>query len=254
MRGEHPPDASEIQHRPEPPASREVLVLAADIGILERSHEASLLDLIPKEQALSIRRNRLSLDRQRRILARLLLAFGLGLLDGWDLRTGLDSLRHEPQGRPWIFGSSRPVSISHAGRWAVGGIGPARAANGIGVDAEEIRPMQAEDFRLVFSAREREEIRQAAVPASELIRRWTIKEAVLKAAGTGLLDDPLRIDTSGNGVSNGIRWRHLPLSEGYWLTVAGLPHGVPARLVTPSRDRLLASLEATAPGAAPGPA
>ncbi len=218
-----------------------MVVLAADIDILDHNLEQTLLGLMPDDQACPIRCNRQVKDRQRRILARLLLAYGLNLLDGWDVRTGLASLRQDRLGRPWISGSSRPASISHAGRWAVGCVGPADAHSGVGVDVEEIKPLDADDFSLVFTLHEREDIRKAGNPAEELIRRWTIKEAVLKAAGTGLLADPLRIDTAGNGVAGGVRWRHLPLSQGYWLTVAGLAHGVTPRLVLPSRGQLLAT-------------
>ncbi len=221
------------------PAAAEVLILAADIGILEGCTEAPLLDLMPEAQARSIRGNRQPEDRRRRILARLLLAFGLGILGNWDMRTGLAAVRHEPQGRPWVAGCSRPVSISHAGQWAVCGIGQARASGGIGVDVEKIRPLDAEDFRLVFTLPECAAIRRAGNPASELIRRWTIKEAVLKASGTGLLADPLRVDTTETGDGAGVLWRHLPLAHDYWLTVAGQMHGATASLVLPSRDQLI---------------
>ncbi|MDY0226454.1 MAG: hypothetical protein RBR38_06445 [Desulfomicrobium apsheronum] len=42
--------------------------------------EASLLNLLPETQVETIRKNRKSEDRFRRILARLLLGFGLSLL------------------------------------------------------------------------------------------------------------------------------------------------------------------------------
>lgn len=232
--GEDAPDRECVD-----PAVAEVLVLAADIGILEDCAEAPLLDLIPEAQARSIRSNRQPEDRRRRILARLLLAFGLGILDNWDMRTGLAAVRHEPQGRPWVAGCSRPISISHAGQWAVCGIGQTHASGGIGVDVEKIRPLDAEDFRLVFTLRECAAIRKAANPASELIRRWTIKEAVLKSGGTGLLADPLQVDTEGATDGAGIQWRHLPLAHDYWLTVAGQMRSATARLVLPSRNHLI---------------
>lgn len=210
----------------------EILVVAAEIGMLTGREEEPLLRLMPQAQAESIRKNRRAEDRCRRILARLLLAFGLSVLEGWDIRAGLAALRNEPEGRPWLDGSPRPVSLSHAGRWAVCAIGHGQTG-GIGVDVEQVRELAVEDFRVVFTPAEQEAVRKSKAPHSELIRRWTIKEAILKAQGTGLLADPLQIDTEG-AEATGRHWEHLPLEHGYWLTVAGQSPCAPARLLLPS--------------------
>jgi len=214
----------------------QVLVLAADIGMLAHVQETSLLDLLPEAQAEAIRQNRRPEDRLRRILARLLLGFGLSLLDNRDPLAGIRALRHDPQGRPWLDGCPCPISISHSGRWAVCAIGHAQASQGIGVDVEKIREMPVDDFSMVFTAQEREAIRGAHDPASDLIRRWTIKEAVLKAHGTGLLADPLQVGTTGAEKGPG-HWTHLPLSHGYWLTVAA-SYRFAAALLKPSPREL----------------
>lgn len=213
----------------------QVLVLAADIGMLAHMSEASLLDILPVAQAEAIRKNRRSEDRLRRILARLLLGLGLSLLENRDAPTGVRALRSDPQGRPWLADCPRPVSLSHSGRWAACAIGHAQASGGIGVDVEEIREMPVEDFSMVFTAQEREDIRNAEDPASDLIRRWTIKEAILKAHGTGLLADPLQVGTTGEEAIN--HWAHLPLAHGYWLTVAA-SYCFTAALLKPSPQEL----------------
>jgi 4'-phosphopantetheinyl transferase len=214
----------------------EVLVVAADIGMMAGRDEEHLLRLMPRQHAESIRMNRRAEDRCRRILARLLLAYGLSVLEGWDIGAGLAALRSEPGGRPWLDGSQRPVSLSHAGHWAVCAIGQ-KFCQGLGVDVEQVRELAVEDFRVVFTPAEQEVVRKSKAPHSELIRRWTIKEAILKARGTGLLGDPLDIDTRDAAVA-GRHWEHLPLEHGYWLTVAGQSPCAPAKLLLPSRTEI----------------
>lgn len=192
------------------------VVLAADITAIH-GREERLLPLLPQEEGLLIRKNRRPEDRQRRILARMLLAQALHLVEGWTLERGLAALRREAGGRPWIEGCNRPVSMSHGGRWAVCAVGMP-GQTGIGVDVEEIRPLPVDDFRIVFGPQELLAIRTHPHPHSELIRRWTIKEAVLKARGTGLLEDPRQVDTSSR--TDGWDWEHLRLDPAYHLTVA----------------------------------
>lgn len=215
----------------------QALVLAAEIGVLAHVPEESLLGLVPDRHAETIRKNRRPEDRLRRVLARLLLGFGMSVLENWDARAGMEALRHDAQGQPRLDGCTRPVSLSHSGNWAVCAIGHPQARGGIGVDVEEIQPLPVEDFDMVFTGLERAAIRGAQSPTSELIRRWTIKEALLKARGTGLLADPLHIETTGDdGDVRGVL--HLPLAEGYWLTVFA-PHCATVALLKPSPEELL---------------
>lgn len=214
------------------------LVLAANIARFDHAWENAVLPLLPEVESASIRKNRRAEDRCRRILARLLLAHGLRVLHGWELRQGLAAPRREPEGRPFVPGLDRGVSLSHSGRWAVcavGGPGQAR----VGVDVEEIRPLPVEDFGIVFTAGELRAIQAHAVPHAELIRRWTIKEAVLKARGSGLLGDPLLVDTQGDGGSvqgEDFCWRHLHLDHDHWLTVAGTGPTGPTKLIFPELE------------------
>lgn len=72
----------------------------------------------------------------------------------------------------------------------------------------------------------------------DALRRWTIKEALLKALGTGLTRDPAAIPTGRQGQRQGslrvepplppLRWRTLPL-PGHWCSLA-LSHSLPLRL------------------------
>jgi 4'-phosphopantetheinyl transferase len=87
-------------------------------------------------------------------------------------------------------------SISHAGRRAL--IAVAIGAD-VGVDLEEVQAVSriTEIRNLAFNARERCVAERLGMPDTVLLFGWTMKEAVGKAAGTGLPDDPRTLDTSG---------------------------------------------------------
>ncbi len=93
------------------------------------------------------------------------------------------SLRATPDGALDVAGSSLCVSIAHSGKYAVAVAGP----RALGVDLERIQPRSPGLVRRI--AREEERSMLAALPLDEAriaILAWTLKEAALKAAGTGL--------------------------------------------------------------------
>jgi len=101
----------------------DLLLVAADIGQLAGEDEGFFLDYLPRGQADAIRRNRRGEDRRRRLLVRILLAFGLHLLTGNDARSTLASLAREEDGRPVLRDSPWQIGFSHAAKWAVCVIG-----------------------------------------------------------------------------------------------------------------------------------
>ena len=72
-------------------------------------------------------------------------------------------------------------SITHASGRAVCAVAPPGVA--IGIDLESADSVQPESLRLVTTARERQQVDAGGLTATAL---WTCKEAVLKAAGTGI--------------------------------------------------------------------
>jgi 4'-phosphopantetheinyl transferase len=101
-------------------------------------------------------------------------------------------------GKPELEGSELAVSLTHSGDAVLVAV----ALGGeVGVDAELLRP-DAAGWRLVDHAlTASERARLDAVPAPDraesFLRIWTRKEAILKAAGTGLGIDPRRVDLDG---------------------------------------------------------
>ncbi|GAU08625.1 4'-phosphopantetheinyl transferase family protein [Desulfoplanes formicivorans] len=221
------------------------LLLAAPVEHMDRVDETTFLSLIPDADSRFIRRNRRRSDRLQRMLARLLVAYGMQYLEGWNMDRGLAALGHESKGRPILAGSGRPISLSHSGRWAVCAIGSADQSC-IGVDVEKVRPLQVEEFAIAFTPTELQVIRQQPDPASDLIRRWTIKEAILKALGTGLLTNPLDMETltcplTAKNLS--WFWRHYPLEKGYWLTVGTPPPPSVMPLLLPTAEDLVSGIK-----------
>lgn len=76
----------------------------------------------------------------------------------------------------------------------------------VGLDAEEIRSMDLDDFENYLTFQEKEEINHSS---SRFLEIWTAKEAAMKAAGTGL-QEPLAaaVVKKGSVAYTGVEW-HL---------------------------------------------
>lgn len=100
-------------------------------------------------------------------------------------------------GRPLVR-DAPSFSLSHAGRYvvlAIAGIGRSSPPLSVGVDIERVRddidPIAL--ARQVLSPLESEILYAAQDRIATFFRLWTLKEALLKAAGRGLLVDPRTI-------------------------------------------------------------
>lgn len=154
------------------------------------------------------------------------------------LRAGgpLVQIRMDNRGRPLLDGWQ--VAFSHSGRAAFCVLVPAGKNADIGLNAPDIG-LDAEALTSppphasAFAAHE-----LAAPPAlpqsvieREALRRWTIKEALLKAAGLGLGMQPAHIPTGRFGQRSGLwqgplgtfGWRNVAC-PGHWLCVALAGH------------------------------
>lgn len=149
----------------------------------------------------------------------------------------LPQLGMDTQGRPLFPGWH--AAFSHSGEAAFCALCPAPADAAVAphaLDAESLLspPPALNAFapaELPQREARRESRREAGLsPQSihrEALRRWTIKEALLKASGLGLGMDPARVPTGSFGQRAGIWhgpmgifcWRSLPC-PGHWLSVA----------------------------------
>ena len=129
-----------------------------------------------------LRRN----DRDRFVASHAALRYVLAR--ALDIAPGEVSIDVEQAGKPKLAGprgEGLQFNLSHSGSWALIGLSELP----IGVDVEEVRPIEALDLaRRYFAPREFSDL--ARVPASEQLPAfyacWTRKEAVVKAIGLGL--------------------------------------------------------------------
>lgn len=118
------------------------------------------------------------------------------------------------------------VSITHSGGWAAAALKPGSVF--LGIDLEMVEERHPAWYRDYFHPAE-----LPVADPSQATRLWTIKEALLKALGLGLMADPLDIKTgerialSGKALKRyremgsppySVETRNFP--EGFWTAIA----------------------------------
>ncbi len=162
-------------------------------------------EVLPPEMRAKMERYRLARDREAYLVARLAL---LQLLRergyGDDCLASLYSGAH---GKPQLYGCE--LNLSHSGDYvlcAVSDGGP------VGIDVEQLRPLDVDELRRFFSAAQWQSIVAAAEPRRELFRLWTLLESVLKADGSGLSTPAATIELDGSIARlHGALWHLHPL-------------------------------------------
>ncbi len=138
-----------------------------------------LLDKLPVFFQSQILKFRKWEDRQRSLLAKVLLTEGLKIL---NVGYSLDQLKYTELKRPY-FNDLIDFNISHSGEYILCGIS---VNNKLGIDVEEIKDIPLTDYQNEFSTKEMDEIFKSEDSLRSFYDLWTKKEAFLKAIGTGL--------------------------------------------------------------------
>lgn len=94
----------------------------------------------------------------------------------------LELMEKTKYGKPYFENSDFGFNISHSGEYIVCVISTDEKQN-LGIDIEQIKPIELENFKDVFSEEEKKEI----ISDDNFFTFWTRKEAIIKADGRGLL-------------------------------------------------------------------
>jgi phosphopantetheinyl transferase len=155
----------------------------------------ALMARLPATMRLSVSRARRAEDQAARAMARLLLRLLLAEA-GLDAQAELRDWTCEAAGRPFLAECPADFSISHAGGWAGIALG---AGVRLGLDFEPRHPLDPADYAVLLTDEERSDIIQATDPGQALLRRWCLREAVLKADGCGFAVGEATVRAIGAG-------------------------------------------------------
>ena len=139
-------------------------------------------------------------------------------------------------GKPYVVGHPEvQLSLTHSGSI----IACASADEPVGVDVEQVRPVDFADFDSWLTESEKQAIAAAADPVREFYRIWTAREAFAKCDGRGLalFDDPAVREGYRDA---GCEFREFPV-EGHVLTLCAhrIPHSLRIEHIAPLAWRAL---------------
>lgn len=137
-----------------------------------------LLHQLPMKIQGEILRFRNWQDIQRSLLGKLLLKKSLKDA-GYDDK--LSDLEYDAYKRPFIRGYP-DFNITHSGNYVVCVVS---TLGRVGIDIEEVKPIDISHFESQFSEIEWQHITGAKDSISKFFQHWTVKEAVIKADGRG---------------------------------------------------------------------
>ncbi len=180
---------------------------------------------------------RMEKRRKEWLAGRLAAKFLLAETDG-TTEPGAYEIVQDLFGRPSCGG--RLLTISHSNGWAMAALKPG-GSGFLGADLEKIEPRHPAWYKDYFHISE-----LPGPDPSAATRLWTIKEALMKALGLGLMADPLDIRVTGKIKLSGrplARYKELgspefafetrATPEGFWAAVAADKTAVPA----PGQDK-----------------
>ncbi|MGC5328104.1 4'-phosphopantetheinyl transferase family protein [Brevibacillus sp. SYSU BS000544] len=171
---------------------------------------SKLLSYVSVDKQLRIKRFNTKKDAYRTLLADILIR--LIISDKYELPFQEITFMYNSHGKPFLsLDRGLSFNISHSGKWVVAIVGKRHL---VGIDIEEIRPIEMEVARRFFAPEEYSDLKEKDERERLLFfyDLWTLKESYVKAIGRGLtipLDSFViqRKDLFGQFV---IRQKHSP--------------------------------------------
>ena len=165
-------------------------------------------------------------DRAANLYSKILLVHGLQQF-GLD-HTALENIRYTEQGRPYLEDSA-DFNISHSGEYIMCAVA---SGTRVGIDIEEIKPVDFEDFTDLMSKEQWGKIRQSDDPLKAFFTFWAIKESIIKADGRGLSIPLNDIVITSNTAFYDTKWylKQLLIDDGYCASLASAHENVQLKL------------------------
>lgn len=198
----------------------------------------SMMERVPHEKKTKILKFRRKADAKRTLYSELLIR----CLIGERLNLSEEEIKIETNsfGKPGLkqAEASLHFNISHSGSWVVCVLD----SMPVGIDVEEIKPIDIDLAKRFFSREEVSELLMAPKESklSKFYSLWTLKESYIKAVGKGLSIplDSFSILTDGNnhpalmeiGESSSYFFRHYDLDPDYKLSVCAKHDSFPDRV------------------------
>lgn len=184
----------------------------------------SYLSVLTKEMRYKNSRYIQWQDQLRNLLGNLLLVNAFKKLQ--LPQNGLQQIRYDVYGRPYIHENDIDFNISHSGNFVVCAIA---AGLKLGVDIEEVRSVDFHDFENTMTPEQWAIIRASNEPLQCFYSFWTKKESVIKANGRGLSIPLEEIHIRKNTVQcEGRKWylQEFKIAPGYCTSLAVDYHDV----------------------------
>ncbi len=138
-------------------------------------------------------------------------------------------------GKPLLSGCDDfHFNLAHSGDWVVCAVD----SKPVGIDIEEIKPVDMGIAEMFFAALEYQDLQKAGLDRDAYFYAlWTLKESYLKAIGTGLSAElkavPFRVRDNGGIRAHfqcGMFFKQYSISRGYILSVCSHHNAFPAEI------------------------